>query len=111
MGKLEGKTIQNRYRVDELIGRGGMAEVYKVWDSLRATYLAMKLLHDDIGEDKIFLRRFKREAASLSNLQHPHIVRFYGLEQEDYLTFMLMDFVRRQFPAARNLPVWRAASH
>jgi len=93
MSELIGQILAQRYRVDSFLGRGGMAEVYKVWDQQRATYLAMKLLRADLAEDQIFLRRFKREAQTLSQLQHPNIVRFYGLEQDDLLAFMLMDFV------------------
>ncbi len=53
----------------------------------------MKVLHADLTEDRVFLRRFAREADALSALQHPHIVRFYGLEQDDGLTFILMGYV------------------
>jgi serine/threonine protein kinase len=70
-----------------------MAEVYKVWDMERNVHLAMKVLHADLAEDRIFLRRFKREADTLATLQHPNIVRFYGLEQDDDLVYMLMDYV------------------
>lgn len=93
MANLVGKTISGRYRVDEFIGKGGMAEVYKVWDKKRTVFLAMKVLHDDLAEDLVFIRRFSCEAETLSTLQHPHIVRFYGLEQDGDLTFILMDFV------------------
>jgi serine/threonine protein kinase/Tol biopolymer transport system component len=93
MNSLVGQTLLERYRIDSFIGRGGMAEVYKVWDIKRATYLAMKLLHDDLAEDKVFLRRFEREANTLARLQHPNIVRFYGLEKAGSLVFILMDFV------------------
>jgi serine/threonine-protein kinase len=93
MPSLVGQTLCNRYRVDDQIGRGGMAEVYKVWDKDRTTYLALKLLREDLAQDRVFLRRFKREAQTLAKLQHPNIVRFYGLEQDDMLAFMLMDFV------------------
>jgi len=93
MADLTGKTIANRYRVDSLLGHGGMGDVYKVWDRQRAAFLAMKVLHADMAEDRVFLRRFAREAETLSTLQHPQIVRFYGLEQEGRITFMLMDYV------------------
>jgi hypothetical protein len=93
MESLLGKILSNRYRVDSLLGRGGMAEVYKVWDIERAAFLAFKLLREDLAQDPVFLRRFKREAQTLSRLQHPNIVRFYGLEQDDLLAFILMDFV------------------
>jgi serine/threonine-protein kinase len=90
---LVGKTLLGRYRVDALIGSGGMAEVYKVWDQERAAYLALKLLQEDFSQDIVFIRRFRREAQTLEKLQHPNIVRFYGLEQDDLLAFILMDFV------------------
>src|SRR3990170_5797809 len=86
-------TLLGRYRVESFLGQGGMSEVYKVWDSQRSVHLAMKLLREDLAEDKIFLRRFRREAQTLERLQHPNIVRFYGLEQDGDLAFMLMDYV------------------
>jgi len=94
MDDLIGKTLAGRYRVDAFLGRGGMAEVYKVWDMQRSVYLAMKVLHEDLAQDKIFLRRFQREAQTLSRLQHPNIIRFYGLEQVGRLAFILMDYVK-----------------
>jgi serine/threonine protein kinase len=93
MNDLIGRTIAGRYRIETFLGKGGMAEVYKVWDQERSVYLAMKILHADLAEDKVFLRRFKREAQTLAKLQHPNIVRFYGLEQEDDLVYILMDYV------------------
>jgi serine/threonine protein kinase len=93
MSDLTGQVLSQRYQVEASIGRGGMAEVYKVWDRRRASYLAVKVLREDLAEDKIFLRRFRREAQTLSRLQHPNIVRFYGLDQDGLLAFMLMDFI------------------
>ncbi len=93
MEELIGKKIANRYRVEALLGHGGMADVYKVYDERRSVYLAMKVLHDDLAEDKAFIRRFKAEAKTLMDLQHPHIVRFYGMEQDGDLVFMLMEFI------------------
>ena len=93
MASLVGKTLKNRYRVDEFLGRGGMADVYKVFDLERGVPLAMKVLRDDLAEDRVFLRRFEREAQNLAKLQHPNIVRFYGLEQEGHLAFILMDYI------------------
>jgi serine/threonine-protein kinase len=53
----------------------------------------MKVLRADLAEDKVFIRRFMREAETLEKLQHPHIVRFYGVEDDGLNVFMLMDFV------------------
>lgn len=93
MNNLVGQVLADRYRVDAFLGRGGMAEVYKVWDSHRTTDLAMKLLRKDLAQDPIFLRRFRREAQTLEKLKHPNIVRFYGLGQDDLLAYILMDYV------------------
>src|SRR5512143_1738269 len=119
MSNLIGQTLLKRYRVDDFLGRGAMADVYKVWDDQRAAYLAMKLLREDLALDTIFLRRFRREAQALAQLQHPHIVRFYGLEEDNLLAFILMDFVegttlqqeirvaRGPLPLGRVLEVFR----
>ena len=93
MTSLIGKTLKNRYQVVESLGRGGMAEVYKVYDSQRAVHLAMKILRQDIAQDPVFLRRFQREAKALADLQHPNIVRFFGLDRDDLLAFLLMEYV------------------
>lgn len=93
MNYLKGKVLKDRYRVDEFLGRGGMADVYKVWDEQRGVFLAMKVLRADLAEDRVFLRRFEREAQNLTRLQHPNIVRCYGLEREGRTAFMLMDYI------------------
>lgn len=93
MLNLTGKTLKKRYKVIESLGRGGMAEVYKAYDKKRADHLAVKVLRDDLARDKIFLRRFQREAQTLAKLQHRSIVRFYGLEQEGMDVFILMDYI------------------
>jgi hypothetical protein len=66
---LIGQTLANRFRVESFLGRGGMADVYKVCDIQRSVYLAMKVSHEDLAQDKVFLRRFKREAQTLARLQ------------------------------------------
>ncbi len=91
--QLIGKTLHGRYVINQFIGSGAMADVYKVWDNQRSAFLALKLLHEDLAEDAVFLRRFRREGSTLEKLQHPNIVRYYGLEQEDMQAFILMDFI------------------
>lgn len=88
-----GVIIKNRYRIEELIGHGGMADVYRVVDLQRQTRLAMKVLKADLAEDREFLRRFKGEGNKLAKLQHPNIVRFFGLEQDGPIVFMLMQYI------------------
>ncbi len=93
MESLKGKTLKNRYRVDEELGRGGMAEVYKAYDQKRAGFVAIKLLREDLSRDKVFIRRFEREAKTLAQLQHRNIVRFYGMERDGLDVFIVMDFI------------------
>jgi len=93
MADLIGYTLNGRYRIAELIGRGGMADVYKAWDQERAVWLAVKMLRDDLAHDQVFIRRFKREGQNLAKLQHPNIVRFYGLEQDGMYVYLLMDYI------------------
>jgi serine/threonine-protein kinase len=93
MDDLIGTTVAGHYQVVKFVGRGGMADVYKVWDTQRSVFLAMKVLREDLAEDDIFLRRFQRESETLARLQHPHIIRSYGLIQTGNLAFLLMDFI------------------
>ena len=90
---MTGQILVGRYRVDEFLGRGGMADVYRAWDAKRAVYVAIKRLNEDLAEDYVFLRRFAREAHALELLQHPHIVRFFGFEESQGLAFLVMEYV------------------
>ena len=110
MPKLEGKVLKRRYRIEELIGRGGMAEVYKAWDIRRQYHVAIKVMREDLAEDIEFLRRFKREAQALAALSHVNIVRFYSFEREGPLAFIVMDYVegttlRRRILEAEGVPL------
>ncbi len=113
MDDLIGTLINKRYRVDNFLGRGGMADVYRVYDMQRRVPLAMKILRDDLAEDKVFLRRFNREADTLANLNHPNIVHSYGLETDGSHVFILMDYVdgwtlRKEIAASNDpLPIKR----
>jgi len=93
LSSLIGKVLANRYTIEQEIGRGGMADVYKAWDKDRTSFLALKILRQDLAQDVIFLRRFQREAQTLAKLQHPNIVRFFGIEADDLLVFMLMEYI------------------
>lgn len=89
----EGEVIAQRYQVINLVGTGSGGEVYKVWDKKRSTYLALKLLKPEWNSNPQLVANFLDEAQSLSNLQHPNIVRFYELVDNDDSAFFLMDYV------------------
>ncbi len=90
---LIGRTLLQQYKVVDFISAGGMGAVYKVWDVQRKAYLAMKVLHADFAEDPHIFKRFQREAKALQELEHPNIVRFFGLERDGRITFLLEQFV------------------
>jgi len=74
--------LGNRYRLDEIIGRGGMAEVWRAWDTRLGRDVAVKRLRADLATDPIFQARFKREAQSAAGLNHPNIVAVYDTGSE-----------------------------
>jgi len=69
--------LGDRYRLDEVIGRGGMAEVWRAWDTRLGRDVAVKRLRVDLATDPTFQARFQREAQSAAGLNHPNIVSVY----------------------------------
>lgn len=90
---LTGRTIANRYSFDIRLGEGTFARVYRVHDTRRNVDLAAKVLRQDIALEPTVLERFRREGDVLSRLQHPNIVRYYDLIEEEDTVFILMDYV------------------
>jgi serine/threonine protein kinase len=88
-----GQILMGRYRVEEFIASGGMGAVYRVYDQVRNVPLAMKVLHSEIADDPDMFRHFQREAALLKALEHPNIVPFYGLFQDEGYVFLLEAFI------------------
>ena len=71
---MEPVLLNNRYRLLELVGSGGMAVVYKGVDTLLQRRVAVKVLREGFASDPAFLARFQREARAAANLDHPGIV-------------------------------------
>lgn len=93
-GPLTGKIFSGRYQIGELLGVGGMAEVYSAQDMTLGRIVAVKTMLPQYAADPDFTRRFKQEAAAAANLQSPYIVNVYdwGHDQDTY--FIVMEFVR-----------------
>ena len=79
----KGQKINDRYEIIKTIGEGGMANVYLAEDTILERKVAIKVLRGDLSNDEKFIRRFKREALSVSNLSHPNIVEVYDVGEED----------------------------
>lgn len=74
MDKYSGKKLDGRYEIHELIGAGGMAMVYRAYDTLDDRTVAIKILKDEFSANDEFIRRFKNESKAIALLNHPNIV-------------------------------------
>jgi serine/threonine-protein kinase len=78
----ETRVLSSRYRVDELIGRGGMASVYRGYDVTLGREVAIKVLRRELAEDAAFRTRFRLEAQAASRMAHPAIVRVFDAGED-----------------------------
>src|SRR5579872_2875092 len=77
-----GTVIGGRYRLEAEIGRGGMSSVYRAFDTVLERTVAIKLMHREIAADADQLERFRREARSVAQLNHPHVVTVIDAGEE-----------------------------
>jgi len=88
-----GQTIAGRYEIEELVGHGGMSSVYRAHDSLLERHVALKILHEQYNSDEDFVERFKREARSVAQLQHPNIVTVIDRGEEDGRQYIVFEYI------------------
>jgi predicted Ser/Thr protein kinase len=88
-----GETIAGRYELEEVVGHGGMSSVYRAHDSLLERYVALKVLHQQYNEYEDFVERFKREARSVAQLQHPNIVTVIDRGEDDGRQYIVFEFI------------------
>lgn len=93
---MVGKVIAGRYQVEELLGQGGMARVYKAHDLNLGREVAVKVLLDNIASDSESRERFRREARAAAALSHPNIVQVYDFIESPEGTYIVMELVRGQ---------------
>ena len=77
------RLIAGRYRIGQLVGRGGMAEVYEGYDTRLGRTVAIKLLKSDLANDASFEAKFRQEAQASARMAHPSIVRIYDAGEEE----------------------------
>ena len=88
-----GRTISH-YRILEQIGAGGMGVVYRAHDERLDRDVALKVLSPALADDRDFLARFRREARTLSKLNHPNIATVHDFDSDDGTSFLVMEFIR-----------------
>lgn len=90
---LEGRLLNERYKVLKTIGGGGMANVYLGHDTILDREVAIKVLKLEYANDEEFITRFHREAHSATSLSNPNIVNIYDVGDEDNIYYMVMEYV------------------
>lgn len=93
MDKYTGKRLDGRYEIQELIGVGGMAVVYKAYDTIDDRTVAIKILKDEFLGNQEFIRRFKNESKAIAVLDHPNIVKVYDVSFGDRLQYIVMEYI------------------
>lgn len=93
MNDIVGKVFAGRYRVLNLIDKGGMSYVYKGWDITTGTFMAIKILTPEHASNKDFVERFNYEALAASKMKHPNIVALYDVGLEGNLRYLCMELV------------------
>ena len=93
MSTLVGTCLNGRYRLDAQIGAGGMSTVYRAFDTTLERQVAVKLMHREIASDSDQLERFRREARSVAQLNHPHIVGVIDAGEEDGRPYIVFEYV------------------
>jgi len=88
-----GTVVDERYRIKEKIGSGGMADVWLADDTELDRDVAIKILHDRFAQDREFVERFRREAQSAAGLQHPNVVSVFDRGEFNNTYFIAMEYV------------------
>ena len=88
------EALGKHYELQELIGRGGFAEVFKVRDQWLKRDLALKAIRPDLVVSETLMARFRREAEAVANLRHPHIVPIYDIGDADGIMYILMPLIK-----------------
>lgn len=93
MENYVGKRLDGRYEIQEIIGVGGMAVVYKAYDNIDDRIVAVKILKEEFLANEEFRRRFKNESKAIAVLSHPNIVKVYDVSYGDRIQYIVMECV------------------
>lgn len=107
------EILNQRYRLDETIGSGGMAMVYKAQDLMLERPVALKLLRKDFSHDDNFRQQFRREAQAAANLSHPNIATIHDFGFDDGRLYIVLEYLpgrdlKHLIRTQGKLPVRRA---
>jgi serine/threonine protein kinase/beta-lactam-binding protein with PASTA domain len=115
MDNYIGKKIEGRYQITELIGVGGMANVYKAVDVADGKTVAVKLLREEFYSNEELLRRFKNESKAIAMLSHPNIIKVYDVCFSHRMQSIVMEYVDgitlKEYMGQQGALSWKEALH
>lgn len=115
MDKYTGKKLDGRYEIHEMIGIGGMAMVYRAYDTIDDRIVAIKILKDEFSTSDEFLRRFKNESKAIAVLSHPNIVKVYDVSFGDMIQYIVMEYIDgitlKEYIESQSEINWKEAVH
>lgn len=93
MENILGTKLADRYLIEELVGVGGMCNVYRAFDAEALQTVAVKMLRDEYAADEEYLRRFRNESRAINALSHPNIVKIYDVVLDAPNPYLVMEYV------------------
>ena len=115
MDQLIGKKLDGRYEVLQLVGVGGMANVYKARDVIDERLTAVKVLREEYASNEEFVRRFKNESKAIAALNHPNIVKVYDVSFSDKIQSIVMEYIDgitlKDYIDQQKIIRWKEAVH
>ncbi|MBQ5317584.1 MAG: Stk1 family PASTA domain-containing Ser/Thr kinase [Oscillospiraceae bacterium] len=115
MDKNIGRKLDGRYEITELIGVGGMADVYKATDILENRTVAVKILKTEFADNEEFVRRFRNESKAIAVLSHPNIVKIFDVGFNEKIQFIVMEYIDgitlKEFMEQQGVIKWKDCVH
>ena len=115
MENIIGRKLDGRYEIQEIIGVGGMAIVYKAYDSIDDRVVAVKVLKDEFLANEDFKRRFKNESKAISVLSHPNIVKVYDVSFGEKMQYIVMEYIDgitlKEYIDQQKVLTWKETVH
>ncbi|MDR1354568.1 MAG: Stk1 family PASTA domain-containing Ser/Thr kinase [Oscillospiraceae bacterium] len=113
MDKYIGEELNNRYLVGELVGVGGMSNVYKANDKITCRTVAVKILRDEYLNNPEFLKRFKNESKAIAALSSPNIVNVFDVSFNEISQWIVMEYVDgitlKEYIKKKKVLTWQEA--
>lgn len=94
MDRFLGKLLDDRYQIEDIIGAGGMAIVYKAWDESAERYVAVKILKDEFANDFKFRRKFQNESRAIAMLSNKNIVEVCDVSFSGEYNYIVMEYIK-----------------